>query len=125
MILRRFFLVAALSAAAFPALAAGASNVRNFAAAASPAPSAAATVAPSPAASALAGNAADGKIVFDTNCASCHGANAEGGYGPNIRGIGASIVTYTVRNPSARMGQIPLTDQQLADVAAYVSSLSP
>lgn len=35
---------------------------------------------------ALAGTAQEGKVLFDANCATCHGANASGrdGYGPPL-----------------------------------------
>jgi ubiquinol-cytochrome c reductase cytochrome c subunit len=123
---RVLFLCAALSAAALPALAESGPSGRNLTlAAATAAPSAAATATASPSATASGADVANGKFVFGENCATCHGANAEGGFGPNIRGVKASIVIYTVRNPSAQMGKIPITDQQLADVAAYVSSLTP
>lgn len=79
-----------------------------------------------------AGSATAGKMVFDANCASCHGAGAknQGGPGPTLAGTGikAAQVAFMVRNPTAidpdsGMPKLPLTDKQLADVAAYVSSL--
>ena len=79
-----------------------------------------------------AGSATAGKAVFDANCASCHGAGAktQGGPGPTLAGSGikAGQVAFMVRNPAAidpesGMPKLPLTDKQLADVAAYVASL--
>lgn len=79
-----------------------------------------------------AGSATAGKMVFDQNCASCHGAGAKnaGGPGPTLAGTGikAGQVAFMVRNPAAidpdsGMPKLPLTDKQLADVAAYVASL--
>jgi len=78
------------------------------------------------------GNVAAGKLVFDANCASCHGAGAknQGGPGPTLAGVGltAGQVAYMVRNPAAidpdsGMPKLSLTDKQLADVSAYVASL--
>jgi len=78
------------------------------------------------------GNAAAGKIVFAANCESCHGAGGKntGGPGPTIAGVGlkAGQVAFMVRNPAAidpdsGMPKLTLTDKQVADVAAYVSSL--
>ena len=79
-----------------------------------------------------AGSATAGKAVFDENCASCHGAAGknQGGPGPTIAGVGlkGGQVAFMIRNPAAidpdsGMPKLPLTDKQLADVAAYVASL--
>jgi ubiquinol-cytochrome c reductase cytochrome c subunit len=79
-----------------------------------------------------AGNATAGKVVFDANCASCHGAGAknQGGPGPTLAGAGmkAGQVAFMVRNPAAvdadsGMPKLTLTDKQVADVSAYVASL--
>ena len=79
-----------------------------------------------------AGNVAAGKVVFDANCQSCHGAGArnQGGPGPTLAGTGikASQVAFMVLNPAAidpesGMPKLTLTSKELADVAAYVASL--
>jgi mono/diheme cytochrome c family protein len=79
-----------------------------------------------------AGDPASGKMVFDANCASCHGAGArnQGGPGPTLAGTGikAGQVAYMVLNPAAidpssGMPKLTLSNKQLADVAAYVASL--
>jgi mono/diheme cytochrome c family protein len=84
-----------------------------------------------PSAKVAAGNATAGAAVFSANCASCHGANGMNGQvGPTLAGVGlkAGQVAYMVRNPqgvdkSSGMPKLPLTDKQVADVAAYVASL--
>jgi len=78
-----------------------------------------------------AGNASAGTQVFAANCASCHGEGGKNGtVGPTLAGAGlkAGQVAYMVRNPQgvdkdSSMPKLPLTDKQLADVAAYVASL--
>jgi mono/diheme cytochrome c family protein len=79
-----------------------------------------------------AGSAAAGKVVFDANCASCHGAGAknQGGPGPTLAGVGlkAGQVAFMVLNPAAidsdsGMPKLTLTAKQVADVSAYVASL--
>ena len=77
------------------------------------------------------GNATAGAAVFSANCASCHGAGGKNGQvGPTLAGAGlkAGQVAYMVRNPqgvdkTSGMPKLPLTDKQVADVAAYVASL--
>jgi ubiquinol-cytochrome c reductase cytochrome c subunit len=78
------------------------------------------------------GDVAAGKVVFDANCASCHGAGAknQGGPGPTLAGTGIKPgqVAFMVRNPAAidpdsGMPKLTITDKQLADVSAYVASL--
>jgi mono/diheme cytochrome c family protein len=84
-----------------------------------------------PMAKVAAGSATAGAAVFSANCASCHGAGGKNGQvGPTLAGIGlkAGQVAYMIRNPqgvdkSSGMPKLPLTDKQVADVAAYVASL--
>lgn len=78
-----------------------------------------------------AGNVSAGAKVFAANCASCHGAGGKNGQvGPSLYGAGLKPgqVAYMVQNPqgvdkSSGMPKLPLTKQQIADVAAYVASL--
>jgi ubiquinol-cytochrome c reductase cytochrome c subunit len=93
-----------------------------------------------PADAALAGKAddlANGKSLFEANCASCHGLNAEGvdGVAPSLVGVGAAAVDFQVssgRMPAAtyaapQADRKPLapwvTPQAINDLAAYVQSL--
>lgn len=77
------------------------------------------------------GSVAAGAKVFSANCASCHGVGGKNGnVGPSLAGVGlkAGQVAYMVKNPqgvdkSSGMPKLPLTSQQIADVAAYVASL--
>ena len=79
-----------------------------------------------------AGDAAAGKTVFESaGCASCHtlaDAGATGAVGPNLDDAkpDAALVKERVTNGKAPMppfkGQ--LSDAQIADVAAYVSSVA-
>ncbi len=93
-----------------------------------------ATTTPAPAAGGGggAGNVAAGKSVFESaGCASCHtlaDAGATGAVGPNLDDAkpDAALVKERVTNGKASMppfkGQ--LSDAQIADVAAYVSSVA-
>jgi mono/diheme cytochrome c family protein len=75
------------------------------------------------------GNAAAGKDVFTTNCAACHtlaDAGTSGTIGPNLDQAKppASLVIERVTNGKGQMPPFKgtLSDQQIADVAAYVST---
>lgn len=76
-----------------------------------------------------------GKKLFLSNCASCHGKNAEGtNYGPSLIGVGAASVDFQVgtgRMPGQASGPqlmkkpVQFKQDQIDALAAYVSSLAP
>lgn len=78
---------------------------------------------------------ARGKQLFATNCASCHGLNAEGlaqQGAPNLTNVGAAAVDFQVRSGRMPMAnplvQAPrkentFTEDEIAALAAYVASL--
>lgn len=75
------------------------------------------------------GNAAAGKDIFTTNCAACHtlaDAGTSGTVGPNLDEAkpDAALVADRVTNGKGVMPPFKgtLSDQQIADVAAYVST---
>ena len=80
----------------------------------------------------VTGNAEAGKAVFaSAGCGGCHtlkDANATGNVGPNLDDVKPSeeLVTDRVTNGKGVMPSFKgqLTDQQIADVAAYVSSVA-
>ena len=69
-----------------------------------------------------------GRGLYTQVCSSCHGANAQGGYGPNLHGLGLSDtrVAYVIKNGvTGRMpgfGDKYNAGQQQA-LVAYVQSL--
>jgi mono/diheme cytochrome c family protein len=76
------------------------------------------------------GNLVHGRAVYSANCAACHGANAEGGFGPTLHGeknrkdIAAAIAW--IKNPKLPMPKLypdPLSEKDVDDVAAYIESL--
>ena len=77
----------------------------------------------------------EGKKLFLANCASCHGKNAEGTQNaPSLIGVGAASVDFQVasgRMPAQASGpqmaakDPQFTEEQIASLAAYVSSLAP
>ena len=97
-----------------------------------------AAIAPTQAKAATASMASveEGKKLFLANCASCHGLQAQGTTsGPSLAGVGAAAVDFqmgTGRMPLAgpavqapRAKDVKFSDEQIANVAAYVASLSP
>jgi len=100
---------------------------------------AAALVAPAqarPAAGAIeTGEVELGRRLFDTGCASCHGAQAGGtSRGPNLQGIGAAAVDFWVstgrmpleRNTRLAVRKPPSYDRAQTDaLIAFVTSLAP
>jgi quinol---cytochrome-c reductase cytochrome c subunit len=82
-----------------------------------------------------------GRQLFLIGCASCHGKNAQGittksggNYGPSLIGVGAAAVDFQVgtgRMPMAQTGPQALqkdpeyTNQETAQLAAFVASLAP
>jgi len=91
--------------------------------------------APAPAqgggAAALVGDAAAGKMYWESNltaCRNCHGALGEGAFGPDLAGRGLNTVQVlrAVRQPWGIMPRFvgsQLSGQQSADIAAYFATL--
>ena len=79
--------------------------------------------------SAPAGDAAAGKALWDgntTSCKNCHGAKAEGGYGPDLAGrkLTYAQFSHAVQKPWGVMPSFPqFNDKQLTDMYAYVVNL--
>ena len=72
------------------------------------------------------GDSSAGVEVFAQNCAACHGGDGEGGSGPPLAGeeayTSADAVVDQIRNGGGGMPAFGdrLSDQELADVSAYV-----
>jgi mono/diheme cytochrome c family protein len=84
-----------------------------------------------PSSSSAMGDATHGSAIFAQNCSSCHGAaGAGGGVGPVLKGEKsrkdyAAAVAW-IKNPKPPMPKLypsPLSESDVADVAAYVESL--
>ncbi|MCQ9366693.1 cytochrome c [Brevibacterium sp. 50QC2O2] len=76
-----------------------------------------------------------GKKLFVSNCATCHGAGAQGTpNGPSLIGVGASAVDFQVgtgrmplqaSGPQAPVKKAQFSDDQIKQLSAYVASLGP
>jgi ubiquinol-cytochrome c reductase cytochrome c subunit len=102
-------------------------------------------VAPRPAEAGVVSqdDVSEGKQLFQANCASCHGLNAEGRQtgsgdaiaGPTLAGVGAAAVDFQMstgrmpmRAPTAqapRSDTIKFSEEDIAKISAYVASLAP
>jgi mono/diheme cytochrome c family protein len=72
------------------------------------------------------GDVTRGELVFERECAACHGAAGEGGAGPRLVGSGldADTVAETIRQGAGIMPPGLVTGQDEADVVAYVVSIA-
>ncbi len=80
---------------------------------------------------AAGGSEAAGKVIFETNCGSCHtlsDAGTTGTVGPNLDDLAPAedVVAEQVTNGGGAMPPFKgtLTEQQITDVAAYVSAVT-
>jgi mono/diheme cytochrome c family protein len=75
-------------------------------------------------------DAVHGRAVYTASCAACHGATAQGGFGPSLRGEKtrkdtAAAIAW-IENPQPPMPKLypsALSEKDVDDVAAYVESL--
>jgi ubiquinol-cytochrome c reductase cytochrome c subunit len=76
---------------------------------------------------------AEGRSLFQTSCASCHGVEAQGTeQAPSLIGVGAAAVDFQVSTgrmpakdfgPEMLRGPVTFTPKQIAALAAYIQSL--
>ena len=76
-----------------------------------------------------------GKKLFQSNCATCHGMNAEGtSAAPSLVGVGAAAVDFQVgtgrmpmqaTGPQAPAKPVQFTAEEIQQLADYVASLGP
>jgi ubiquinol-cytochrome c reductase cytochrome c subunit len=77
----------------------------------------------------------EGEKLFASNCASCHGLNAQGtDVAPSLIGVGAASVDFQVgtgrmpmaaQGPQAEEKPIQFNQEQIDQMAAFVASLAP
>jgi cytochrome c551 len=79
-----------------------------------------------PAPPAQGGSTARGQVVFESECARCHGADGEGGTGPALAGSGleASEIAATIRQGAGIMPPGLVTGPDEAEVVAYVVAIA-
>lgn len=80
-----------------------------------------------PAATLSGGDVYRGQVVFERECASCHGPGGEGGNpGPRLvdTGMDAAEVTATIEQGRGVMPPALVSGSEQADAVAYVVSIS-
>lgn len=70
-------------------------------------------------------DAARGEALYmSSGCAACHAADGSGGSGPDIQGVAVQTLDVFLIGAETHVGgkQPDLTDQDLADIAAFLGS---
>jgi mono/diheme cytochrome c family protein len=76
---------------------------------------------------ASAGDGSSGQALFASYCSSCHGSDASGGAGPDIRGVSDSngvIDTILYGEDSMPGFSGTLSDAEISDILAWLGSLA-
>ncbi len=81
------------------------------------------------------GDADRGEKLFQANCSTCHGPSGQGGSaGPSLVGVGAAATDFQVGSgrmpleataPQAPEKEVKFSEQDVADLSAYVATLGP
>ncbi|HMF95983.1 MAG TPA: c-type cytochrome [Vicinamibacterales bacterium] len=91
------------------------------------------SASPRPARPAMSSDAAEGRRIFDAQCAWCHGNDGDGGMGPNLHGklrhatslaSIADIITNGIPGTDMPGFRSTLTERNIQHAAAYAQSLS-
>ena len=86
------------------------------------------TTAAGGAATTAAASTADGKALYEDNCASCHGKTGGGGIGPSLKGIqnrfSEDQEAGIIKNGQSSMPSFSnLSDEEIAAIVAYTRTL--
>jgi predicted CXXCH cytochrome family protein len=65
----------------------------------------------------------DGTVLFSTNCAGCHGPDAGGSIGPDIRGVSRATITDAIGRVSMMVAMKSLGDESINAIGEYLSGL--
>jgi mono/diheme cytochrome c family protein len=77
---------------------------------------------------ALDGNAAQGQVIFQLNCAGCHGVAADGRVGPSLHRVASrksriGLIHQVTSGKTPPMPQFQPSPQEMADLLKYLESL--
>jgi mono/diheme cytochrome c family protein len=76
----------------------------------------------------LSGNSAQGQVIFQLNCAGCHGAGGDGLVGPNLHHVSSRkspprLIHQVISGETPPMPQFQPSPQAMADLLEYLKSL--
>ncbi|MEO0769270.1 MAG: cytochrome c [Cyanobacteria bacterium J06649_4] len=76
----------------------------------------------------LAGNVERGKDIFTLNCATCHGLNAYGEVGPDLRNVSerkssVALINQVISGQTPPMPQFQPSERDMADLLAFLKTL--
>lgn len=76
----------------------------------------------------LQGDAVKGHAIFQMNCATCHGLQANGKVGPSLRQISErksrlALIDQVISGKTPPMPQFQPSSQEMADLLEYLESL--
>jgi Cytochrome C oxidase, cbb3-type, subunit III len=76
----------------------------------------------------IMGNSIQGHAIFQMNCASCHGLNADGKVGPSLKGVASrrsqtSLIEQVTSGKTPPMPQFQPSPQEMADLLQYLNTL--
>ncbi len=94
---------------------------------AAPTPTHEASAAPPTPEAAATGDPVRGKEAYAGRCATCHGGDATGKYGPSLTGLDPDDMEQAVRQGKGGMpayGTNTITEQDLEDIMAYIGALA-
>lgn len=76
----------------------------------------------------LEGDAAQGQVIFEMNCAVCHGIGGDGRVGPSLHHVASrksrlGLIHQVTSGETPPMPQFQPTAQEMADLLRYLESL--
>jgi len=76
----------------------------------------------------LTGDASRGKDIFVLNCATCHGLDALGEVGPDLRGVSdrkssVALIDQVISGKTPPMPQFQPNERDMADLLAFLKTL--
>lgn len=76
----------------------------------------------------LSGNPSQGRVIFELNCAGCHGVDADGHVGPSLHHVASrksrvGLIQQVTSGKTPPMPQFQPTPQEMADLLEYLESL--
>ncbi|WP_227499939.1 cytochrome c [Synechococcus sp. PCC 7335] len=76
----------------------------------------------------LPGNASRGHDIFQLNCATCHGLDADGEVGPDLHDVSerrsrSALITQVISGQTPPMPQFQPNERDMADLLAFLETL--